>query len=175
MKHMVAIVGLSMSPVFVYGQNCDVIKAENKKLKAEIAFLKGSTTTASSAGFSGIYAPQIQTSNDIDFELQSAIGDKKTQLVTVVIKFTNKAANKEGFITPIENFSSSEGEEFALKGGFGGYRTLATDAPLRGTYVFGDVLPKITTIKMLRVPFEFKQANYKRHQVEFRDVTINWK
>ena len=169
-------------------QNCDAIKTENGRLKYELAKVRADYVMLKAENFERTVGGknsnvgtktgtgQIQSSNDIDFELISATGNKKDQTVTVVIKFTNKAANKEGFLTPIESFSSPEGEEFLLKGrNFGGYRALSTDAPLQGTFVFEGVLPKVTSIKLLRVPFQFKEANFQPRYVEFKNVTITWK
>lgn len=122
---------------------------------------------------------KTQSDNDIDFKLLSAVGNKKNQTVTVVIKITNKAANKEGFTTMIKSFSNPDGEEFAIKssmiGKEGGFKTLFTDAPIQGTYVFGGVLPKVTTIKMLPVPYQLLKGMYETYRVEFRDVSIDWK
>ena len=122
---------------------------------------------------------KTQTQNDITFELLSATGDKKNQTVTVVIKITNKAANKEGFTTMIQSFSTPDGEEFAIKssmiGRDGGFKTLSTDAPIRGTYVFGGILPKVTIIRMLAVPYQLLKGMYETYRVEFRDISIDWK
>lgn len=122
---------------------------------------------------------KIQNQNDITFELLSATGDKKNQTVTVVIKITNKAANKEGFTTMIQSFSTPDGEEFAIKssmiGRDGGFKTLSTDAPIRGTYVFGGILPKVTIIRMLAVPYQLLKGMYETYRVEFRDISIDWK
>lgn len=124
---------------------------------------------------------KTQTASDIDFKLVSAVGDKKNQTVTVVISFTNKIANKTDFATRIQSCTNPEGEEFALKTGMvgkdGSGKTLFTDAPLRGTYVFAGIMSKTSTIKVLPVPYGYTAPNsrYEQGQVEFRNISINWK
>ena len=191
-KHIVAVAGLLLSSPLVFGQSCDEVKTENQRLRKENMFLKsdnvmlkGENLTLKYEGKSGNFSVKpglgyIQTSKDIEFAVLSATGDKKTQLVTVIIKFTNKAANKEGFFTMIKTFSAPDGEEFTIKssmlGKDAGYKTLSTDAPIQGTYVFEGVLPKVTTIKMIQVPFQLLEKNgYDRYQVDLRDILITWK
>ena len=174
-KLLAAIIGLLFSISSVQAQDCEAVKTEKKRLKYELAMLKSDVLMKKADAM----LTQTQSANDIDFTLLSATGDKKTQTVTVKMKFTNKAANKEGFTTMIKSFSTPEGEEFAIQssaiGKEGGFKTLSTDAPIQGTYVFGGVLPKVTTIRMLGVPYQLLKGMYETYRVEFRDVLITWK
>lgn len=123
-----------------------------------------------------------QTENDIDFRLVSAIGDKKNQTVTIAISFTNKVANKARFNTDVRSCTSTDGDEFVLKSGMvgtqGGSVTLFTDAPLKGTYTFGGILPKVTVIKLMAIPYTYTNqatSRYEQGQVEFRNIAVIWK
>jgi hypothetical protein len=126
-------------------------------------------------------AGRTQTADDISFKFISATGDRKNQTVTVIVLFTNKAANKSSFNTQVRSCTSVDGEEFALKSGAIGKdrleKTLFTDAPIRGTYVFAGVLPKVTLIKVMPMPYYFTSpsSHFEQGQIELRDLTIVWK
>ena len=122
-----------------------------------------------------------QTDNDITFKLINAVGDKKNQTVTVSILLTNSAANKKDFNTQIKSCTSLDGEEFTLQSGMVGNdrynKTLFTDAPIKATYIFSGILPKVDKIKLLPIPYYYSSpsSHYTEGQVELRDIPINWK
>ncbi|MEJ7662855.1 MAG: SHOCT domain-containing protein [Hymenobacter sp.] len=122
-----------------------------------------------------------QTDDDIIFKVISEVGNRKNQTVTVILSFTNKAANKNSFNSNIRSCTSADGEEFVLQRGMvgndGSSKTLFTDAPIKGTYVFAGILPKVNLIKLFPVPYGYSSPNlgYKTGQVEFRDISISWK
>ena len=124
---------------------------------------------------------KIQTANDLVFKLVSAVGDRKSQMVTVTVAFTNKAANKTDFNTSVQSCTNADGDEFRLKSslvGKGYEVTLFTDAPTKGTYSFGGILPKTSSIKLLSIPYRYRNEASSRSeegQVEFRDISIVWK
>ena len=186
-KQIFAVIGLFFSMLSAYAQDCEAVKAENKRLKFEIASLRysaigkapdGSKVTQRVSSGSSSFAAQTQTDNDISFKVTSVIGDRKNQTVIVTVIVTNKAANKEGYSTNVSSFTSEEGEEFKLKSVLIGKdpypKTIFTDAPLKTTYVFEGILPKVDKIKLL--PFKYVwNLGGKIGQVEFRDLPITWR
>lgn len=173
-KLFFAVASLPAVSFTVNAQDCDAVKAENARLRFELAKLKGDALMAKADAM----LTQTQTENEVNFKLISAIGDRKNQTVTVVISFTNKAANKAGFNTQIRACTSADGEEFTLKSGVignsSGEKTLFTDATIRGTYVFAGILPKVSSIKLLPVPHYYMTPSSQgvRGQIEFRDILI---
>jgi|GEM_PF-1198045 len=151
--------------------------AEFAAQKNRLLNQQGSAVAAKTSELSG----KTQTENDITFKLVSASGDTKNQTVTITLSFNNAAANKTNFNTQIRSCSSPDGEEFSLKAGMigndTGSKTLFTGAPIRGTYVFAGILPKVNAIKLLAVPYHYytPSSKYEEGQVEFRDIFINWK
>lgn len=146
---------------------------KNRLLKQQDDAVAGKPTETSS---------RIQTDNDIVFKLVSAVGDKKNQTVTITLSFTNKVANKAQFNTNVRSCTSTDGDEFVLKSGMvgtqGGSVTLFTDAPLKGTYTFSGILPKVTVIKLMAVPYTYTNqatSRYEQGQVEFRNIVVIWK
>lgn len=176
-KYVLLVAAFLTVSVTVRAQNCDALKLENGRLKFEIAKLRNE---AAGKRLDATLT-QTQSGNDIDFKLINAVGDKKSQTVTVVVRFTNKTANKTDFSTQIRSCTSVEGEEFTLKTGMVGKdnsgKTLFTDAPLMGTYVFAGILPKVNLIKVLPVPYGYTAPNsrYEQGQIVFRDIPIEWK
>lgn len=122
-----------------------------------------------------------QTANEIYFKVVSAVGNRKDQTVTVTLRITNKDANKATFNTNVRSCTSDEGDVFTLRSsavGAGANITLFTDAPVKATYTFAGILPKISSIKLLAVPFGYiNQASnsYEQGQIELRDISIIWK
>ena len=134
------------------------------------------------AGKADDMSAKKQVGNDIDFRLVSAVGDKRNQTVTVTISFTNEAANKANFRNNVRSCTSTDGDEFILKSGMmgtgGGFITLFTGAPLKGTFIFGGILPRVTVIKLMAFPYRYtNQANSSEEggQVEFRNIAVIWK
>ena len=126
------------------------------------------------------FEPQIQTDGDLTFKTVSVIGNKRNQTVKVIITVSNRAANRKGFYTSVESFTSNDGEQLKIAGSTmsirSGLKTLYTGVPVKAEYVFKGVLPKITTIKLLPIPHTtYRDGKNEHGSVEFKDLPITWR
>lgn len=126
---------------------------------------------------------QIQTDKNLSFKLISATGNKRGQTVAVTIMVNNKGANFESYNTRVFEFISDAGETFSCESAVFGsnasrpgltlFANLYTDVPLKTAYVFKGVLPSVTKIKLLALPY-FDRFGAQVGKVEFGDVAVKW-
>ena len=186
-KQLATTIGLLCSFLPLYAQDCEAVKAENKRLKAEINSLRyssvgkapdGSKVAPRASSPSSNFAAQTQTDNEINFKIISVVGNRKSQTVTVTLVVTNQAANVDMYTSHATSFTNDEGDEFRLVSstfnGDGQSKHLYTNTPLKGIYVYGAVLPKVSSIKSLPFQYDLHRSEYFRGKLEFRDMPITW-
>ena len=181
MKRIYIMVGLLAAIFTAHAQivNCDQIKAENTRLRAEIVALKGGAASTTNTSLATV----TDEANKIDFRVASVTGSRKSQMVTVVVVVTNRVANRSMFNSDIRSFTDAQGEEYKLMdykyGADKTMKNLMTEAPLKVTYVFGGILSSVAKITSLPYPYSFNKnmdgAGYTSSRIEFRDLTITWK
>lgn len=180
-KQLTLVAGLMLIGLFANGQSCEAIKAENVKLKAEIAALKRSSNPVKSGS---AFSAQTQTDNKMFFTVTDVVGDKRNQTVTLTVSIVNKGANVKAYSTKVSSFVDENGDEFDLKmamlgkssseSGLTPNMNLYTNVPLKAVYVFKGVMPKTTKIKILPLPY-INSLGEEIGKVEFRDLPISWK
>ena len=177
MKNSVAaLFGLILIAPGVYGQSCEDARAENQRLKEELASLKGNIATTSTNSF----VAQAHTDRNISFKVTSVTGNKQYQTVAVTIMVTNKGTDIINYNTRVTSFINAEGDEFRFKSALLGMNTnspettfadLYTNTPLKTVYIFEGVFSE-ASIKML--PFAYFNGD-QEGRVEFRDLPIAWR
>ncbi|MET4075264.1 hypothetical protein [Hymenobacter sp. UYCo722] len=153
---------------------------QKKVIKAKRVAVTGNTSVALDESLVG----QMQTDKNINFKLVSAVGNKTNQTVAVTILVTNKGPNFDNYNTQVSEFINDKGETFSCESAVFGknesrrgltlFATLYTDVPLKTVYFFKGVLPSVTKIKLLPLPY-FDRFGGQAGKVEFRDITIKWR
>lgn len=150
--------------------DCNQIKTELEKVKAENEYLKNSLKIGKPMN--------VITSDKIEFKLLKAEGNSKTQTVTFTFVLTTSAAN--WYINSrVQSIIDIDGNEYKLKSFTNGASNwdksidLVTDVPKKCTYTFEGILPAVKMIKLFK--YDYTHAYGEPFAVEFRDIPLEWK
>jgi hypothetical protein len=122
----------------------------------------------------------IQTaySDNIEFKLMKAIGNSKTQTVTITIVLITNVANWHIW-SDVHSIIDPEGNEYKTKSftnGASAYDSkinLNTGVPIKCTYTFGGILPNVKNIALFKFEYGHGMLDDPT-SVEFRDISIDW-
>lgn len=164
--------------------DCEFLKSEVARLKAENAFLRKKLPAGSTASTSATSAPAVsqtgqkQTVQQVDITLLRCVGNAKTQTVTVEMLLRNTGPTRALQFEKITAVGAS-GEEyvtFDIKIGSGGIRNeLATNVSVAAKAFIPKVLPSVKTLQVLSCPVYDTNSPGRTVAVEFRNVPITWK
>lgn len=171
MKSLLCLFACIILPSYLFAQSaqgCNELQTELNKLKQENEYLKNTLKINQ--------AITTINSDNIEFKLLKAEGNKQSQTVTFTLVLTTKAAN--WYINSlVKSIIDINGNEYKLKSHTIGAKNygsieLNTSVPIKCTYTFEGVLPSVKIIKLFK--FEYSHKAGERFYVEFRDITIDW-
>lgn len=177
MKNNFLISAVLFSGLF-YAQTCENIKSENSNLKAEIQTVK--TENDYLKKVLEINAPILESEKDNNnFRITKVTGNKADKTISITFLVESKDENKTMFIQDI-SIIDLEGEEFNvnLLKSSNSIPKLATNVPMKTTFIFKDVVGEPLLIKLFRFSTrnepEGHALQWTNSKLEFRDLKVNW-
>lgn len=164
---------LTISAATAQTTDCEKLKAEVVKLRAENALLrKGSASSPQSQ------LADKQTVQKIEYNLVKCEGNAKAQTVTVILLLNNTGANRDLQFEQLRAIDD-QGEEYKtynINIGSGSLRNkLATAIPIRTVATIPKVLPTTKKFNLIACPVYDDEQPGRTINIEFRDVAITWK
>jgi hypothetical protein len=166
--------------------DCDYLKSEIARVKAENAFLRknaGKSITvpppalANAAGLTAA-EPQTQTGENIAYTLVSCIGDRKAQTVTIQFLLKNSGATRDLQFLQLVAIDGSGEQHQTYNVGFGTTQrsSVPTGIAVKAAAVVAKVLPSVSSFAIVTLS-SYKQdvGPGKNVELVYRDVPINWK
>lgn len=161
--------------------DCDFLKSEVARLKAENAFLrKNAAKTSSAVGTAAVPAASLgkQMADKVEFSLVKCEGNSKTQTVTVELLLTNTGATRPLQFAQVSavDTGGDEYKTFDIYVGSNALRNdLPTGVPVKARFLIPKVLPSTKSFARLACPVYTLNEPGRETVVEFRTVPITWK
>lgn len=168
---------LLFSGIF-YAQTCENIKLENTNLKAENQTIK--TENDYLKKVLEINKPILESEqNNNYFKITKVTGNKSDKTISITFLVEAKDENKTMFIQDI-SIIDLEGEEFKvnLLKSSNSIPKLATNVPMKTTFIFKDVVGEPLLVKLFRFSTrnepEGRASQWTNSKLEFRDLKVIW-
>ena len=178
MKKHILISAILFSGLSYAQSNCDNLKLENTNLKSEIQTVK--TENDYLKKVLEINTPILESEKNNDmFRITKVAGNKIDKTISITFLIEAKDENKTMFIQDI-SIIDVEGNEFKinLMKSSNSIPNLATNVPLKTTFVFKDISNQPLLIKLFKFSTRNeptgKATDWTNSKLEFRDLKVNW-
>lgn len=179
-----------MSALLISGQSwaqttdCDYLKSEVSRLKAENAFLRKNAPKSASSAAAPIQSPpaqpasaQKQTVERVEYSLVRAVGNSKAQTVQVDLLVKNVGPTRDLQFQGLLGVDAGGEQYQTYDVGFGNTprSKVTTDVPVKAAGVIKKILPSVKSFTVLTFSVYRENSGPGTPTFEFRNVPIVWK